>query len=50
MAVIVQQWPQIKKCQYYVHAHGTPLRFHSRRHIAQMSLLAKEPTVNLNVL
>ena len=28
-----------------LHAHGTPLRFHNRRHYAQMSLLANETTV-----
>jgi len=33
-----------------LHARGTPLRFHSRRHTAQMSLLANEPAVNFNVL
>jgi hypothetical protein len=45
MEVIVQQWPQIM-----LHTHGTTLCFHSRRHTAQMSLLANEPTVNLNVV
>ena len=33
-----------------LHAHGTPIRCHSRRHMAEMPLLTDEPRVNLNVL